>query len=283
MVDFNDDTDGGEESDKTPRQGYEPHPLFPREDFGRESRDIQFISFCRRRSDGVIDFSPEDIPAGEITSWLQVVGPWGGGEYKAIGKNKNHRIVAWSPEKHAEWLLFDTEPRPFTVRDQRDLRSAPTAAPPAPLAPPALTLLEYTLNLLWESQPRPVGAIPPRTALIVELVKSHVARLLLGEQGDCPSRPAAAPPAPLAPPALTSIECALRDLIRELRASPASSLPSMEAVLVTMIKSQRELLRTMLSAVRPQGTGKTDPQPTDLETTVAELLFHALRGTSPKQ
>ena len=68
-----------------PPGGYEPHPLFPREDNSPELRDIQFVSFRRRSSDGTIDNLAEDVPAGEVLTWAEVVGPWGGGEYKPNG------------------------------------------------------------------------------------------------------------------------------------------------------------------------------------------------------
>lgn len=278
MVDFNDDTNGGQGSDKTPRQGYEPHPLFPREDGSPESRDIQFISFCRRRSDGVIDYSPEDISAGEITSWAPVVGPWGGGEYKAVGKDKTHRVVAWSPEKPAEWLMFDTEPKPFTLREQRDRPSPPgAAAPPASFPPPAF-VEAFMIDVIRKDRSSPLSP----EAVMLEMITTQEALRMLREQWPCTSRPAAALPAPLAPPALTPVENALLDLVRELRSAPASSTFSMEAVLVTMITSQGELLRKALSAVRPQGMGKTDPKPTAMETALAAQLLHALRGSSPK-
>jgi hypothetical protein len=61
-----------------PKGGYEPHPLFPRDDDGPEERDICYVTFRRKRTDGRVDNCPEDIPAGEIQSWADVTGPWGG-------------------------------------------------------------------------------------------------------------------------------------------------------------------------------------------------------------
>ena len=124
-----------------PQNGYVPHLLFPRDDSSPEHRDIQFISFRRRRRDGKIDHSPEDIPAGEIHSWYQVVVSWGGGEYKAIGKDKNHLVVACYPEKSDEWARFDGESKPFTCRDPRD----PQDPPSPPLAPAVEAALSGSL------------------------------------------------------------------------------------------------------------------------------------------
>ena len=77
---------------------FEHHPLFPRADGSAETRDITFVSFCRRRaSDQVMQNCPEDIPAREVKSWAQVVEWWGRGDYKAVAKDAKHRTVACSP------------------------------------------------------------------------------------------------------------------------------------------------------------------------------------------
>ncbi len=163
-----------------PPDGYEPHPLFPREDGSPECRDIRFVSFRRRRSDGKIDNSPDDIPAGEIHSWDQVVGPWGGGEYKALGKDKNHRIVAWYPEKSGEWALFDLASKPFTLRDPRDQQSPPIAAPApavaeAPSASLASTPAETALlELLRELRATPSASTFSSDEAVVAMIQAHI-------------------------------------------------------------------------------------------------------------
>lgn len=158
-----------------------PYLLFPRDDSRPERLDIQFVSFRRRRSDGTIDSSPEDIPAGEIHSWDQVIGPWGGGEYKAIGKDKNHRIVACSPEKSDEWALFDGESRPFTFRDPRSPQSLPSAAPspaPATSASLASTSLETELlELLVELRATPSASTLSPDEAIAAMIQAHLAFL----------------------------------------------------------------------------------------------------------
>ena len=217
MVDFDDDMN--RQGSSEPQESYEPHPLFPRNDDGPELRDIHFVSFRRRRSDGKLDNSAKDLPAGEIQSWAQVVGPWGGGEYKAIGKDKNHRVVAWYPEKNGEWMLFDLESKPFTLREQR-----------YHLSPPAV----------------------------------------------------AAPPAPLAPPALTPVEAALFELVRELRSAQALSTFSTETAMVELLKAQGELVRTVLSAVLPQRPGEASTRPTVAPMDMALHLLSALRASAPK-
>jgi hypothetical protein len=163
-----------------PKGGYEPHPLFPRDDDGPEERDICYVTFRRKRTDGRVDNCPEDIPAGEIQSWADVTGPWGGGEYKAIGKDRRHRIVAWYPPKNGEWLLFDQESKPFTLRNGHRYSpavappAAPAAAPPSP--PPSPTAPSATETLMLEilrelrTRPNPSAAPSPTASIEAVLV-----------------------------------------------------------------------------------------------------------------
>ncbi|MEP7119460.1 MAG: hypothetical protein ABJE95_00900 [Byssovorax sp.] len=161
-----------------PQDGYEPHPLFPCEHDGPERRDIRFVSFRRRRSDGKIDNCAEDIPAAEIRSWKQVVGPWGGGEYKALGKDKNHRIVAWYPEKSGEWVLFDGASKPFTLRDPR-YQQSPTSAVPAITAAPSMSPASIPadtvlLELLRELRATPSASTFSHDEPVVAMIQAHI-------------------------------------------------------------------------------------------------------------
>lgn len=196
-----------------PPGGYEPHPLFPRDDDAPEDRDICYVTFRRKRSDGRVDNCPEDIPAGEIQSWADVTGPWGGGEYKVIGKDRRHRIVAWYPPKNGEWLLFDQESRPFTLRNGH--RYSPAVAPPAPpaAAPPAPPPAPPT-------PPAPPGPSPTETLMLEVLRELRAQR----------QNPAPAPPAPPAP----------------------TSAASSDAVLIAMINAQGEMARAALTAALSQ-------------------------------
>jgi hypothetical protein len=126
--------DDGEDREARSGRTYPPHPLFPREDGEPETRDIRFVTFRRRRSDGKVDNCPDDIPADEVRSWAAVIGPWGGGEYKVIGKDDNHRIVAWYPSEKGAWLLFDQPSKPFTLRDERLYGGSIHQPSPAPRA-----------------------------------------------------------------------------------------------------------------------------------------------------
>jgi hypothetical protein len=91
------------------------HPLFPGSD-EPEERDIVWITFERRTADGTVEHLPEDIPRAEVTSWGQVIEWWGGGGYRAIGKDAGHRVAAVYPLGLNEWVHIDGDSLPFTRR-----------------------------------------------------------------------------------------------------------------------------------------------------------------------
>jgi hypothetical protein len=159
---------------------HEPHPLFPRAQGGPERRDIRFVSFLRRRSDDKIDHCAEDFPAGEIRSWDQVLGPWGGGEYQALGKDTYHRVVARYPEKKDEWAVFDGASKPFTVRDPRYQPRPPSAAPaPAVAAAPSASLTSTPaetalLELLLELRAMPSAFTLSPDEAIAAMIQAHI-------------------------------------------------------------------------------------------------------------
>ncbi len=72
---------------------YTPHPLFPRDDGTPEDEDIQFVSFVRRAPDGSVKHSAMDFPAEEMLLWEQVTDLWGGGDYQAVAKDRNHHVI----------------------------------------------------------------------------------------------------------------------------------------------------------------------------------------------
>ena len=161
----------------------EPHPLFPRDDGSLEDRDIQYVTFRRRRTgDRLVQTYPEDLPAHEVRSWVQVVAWWGGGEYKIIGKNAKLQFQAMYPAGAEAWEVFDGESKPFTLRDSSPYASvarAPVPPPPAepPPAPPpaAQSNLEAAVAILSPSGeheiyvgggPNMIGAARPLTWII---------------------------------------------------------------------------------------------------------------------
>lgn len=114
-------------SQPTPKV-YASHPLFPRDDGTPEDADIQFVGFIRRTPDGIIKRSPIDYPADEMQLWEQVTDQWGGGEYQAIAKDRNHRVIRHYPTAN-RWESFDGEPRPM-VKPPRP--GTPTVQAPRP-------------------------------------------------------------------------------------------------------------------------------------------------------
>jgi len=114
------------------------HPLFPRDDGQPETRDIRYVSFQRRREGDSPKFAPEEFAADDVVSWAQVYEWWGGGHYKAVGKNKNHSIICFYPPDR-EWVEMEGESKPLVpVRCATAFRASPQppAASPVPPVPP---------------------------------------------------------------------------------------------------------------------------------------------------
>ena len=233
-----------------PEGGYARHPLFPLEGNGPESRDIQFVSFRRRRTDGRADNCAEDIPAHLIHSWAQVQGPWGGGEYKAMAKDSHHRIVAWAPEKPGEWMLFDGPSKPFTVRGEpyappSFAQPAAVTPPPAPLAPPpaphppdpAMTELlrevrELRAAVASVQAPPPAPPTPPPSSThdpaMIEMIKSQGELLRTVVSAALTPRPVEASAKPSADPMAMAIQ--LISVLRPEPAAKASAEPMTTAI-----------------------------------------------------
>jgi hypothetical protein len=137
---------------------YEGHPFFPLEDGVEETRDIRYVSFTRRPfypdgTKGGVDYCPEDFPLIDFTTWGDVTSRWGGGEYRPVGKNAKHQIVAWGPD----WMPFNFESLPWTKKDgttypmppppkPRGAQAAVTPAAPPP-APPAENAIQAIRDL----------------------------------------------------------------------------------------------------------------------------------------
>jgi hypothetical protein len=272
------DDDGGSEETETQAGSVDPiavataaaghfehHPLFPRDDGSPETRDIQFVSFCRKRTgDQMRQNCPEDIPAHEVKSWAQVVEWWGGGEYKAIAKDRKHRMVAWFPSSGGEWLVFDGDSKPFTLRNGKPYRApalnvahpSADAPPPAPAPTPVvqdrlLGVMTEVLQELRNPRVAPAPAAPPNDGALVAMIQAQsqsnaqIVQTLLSTFAQRPSEPAARPaepttlalqligavqklvPAPVAPPGLAEqipVIKALRELYQPAAVAPANEL-----------------------------------------------------------
>jgi hypothetical protein len=79
---------------------------------------IRYVTFIRRLPDGRVQRAIFDLPVEEIATWEQVVDLWGGGEYQAIAKDANHRVIRHYPGRR-RWMSFTGEPKPMDVRPRR--------------------------------------------------------------------------------------------------------------------------------------------------------------------
>jgi hypothetical protein len=223
----------------------EPHPLFPRDDDRPEDRDIQFITFRRRRAgDRLVQNYPEEIPAHEVRSWAQVVAWWGGGEYKALGKNAKHELVAVHPTGTDEWECFDGESKPFTFRNgspyaehpaqpSRTVEARPAAPAPTPAAAPA-----------------PAPAAPPGLEAQVAVLGAQVSDLVREMRASH-----AAPQAAAAPPPPASNETILVAMIN----AQAQTNRDFQVQMQAAAARESENMRAMMTAVLSQRPAEAKP------------------------
>jgi hypothetical protein len=240
---------------------FEDHPLFPRADGTPETRDIKFVSFCRKRtSDQAMQNCPEDIPARDVKSWAQVVDWWGGGEYKAIAKDAKHRMVAWFPSATGDWLTFDGDSKPFVLRSGKGYSTPGVAgAPPAANAPPAATAPAPT------SQDALLGMM---TQVLQEIRNG---------------RAAPPPPPPAADGALVALiqaqatQAAAASQAQAAQATAASQAQAAQAAATSQANAQ--MMQTLLSVVtqRPAENAVRPAEPT----TLALQLISAVQKLVP--
>lgn len=211
--------------------GFERHPLFPPDDDDPEDRDICYISLRRRASDGSIETLYQDLLARDILSWSDVLRAWGGGEYRAIAKDRDHRIVAWVPEGAGEWIAFLYVPaKPFTLPGERHQR-----VPPDTLAAPRVV----------EAAPPPPAPDPVNAELVELLGELRRDRLL---------RESREPRAAQAP----SLAAATRP---EFQAQPAPAPSAAYVAMVEVLKSQSEHVRRVLIARAETDRTQVDDAP----------------------
>jgi hypothetical protein len=119
--------DGGGGTRETPPARPLPtfeHPLFPDVELKREP---VYVGFRRKGTDGTLLDYPGEVAAADIVSWGQVVDWWGGGEYQAAARDKNHRMIAWFPSEG--FKRFDGDPKPFVKPGSRSAQPAAPAQP----------------------------------------------------------------------------------------------------------------------------------------------------------
>jgi hypothetical protein len=275
-------------------------------------RDIRFVTFQRRRPDGKIDNCPEDIPADEIGSWADVIRPFGGGEYKVVGKGKNRKVVARYPAAPDEWLLFDRPPKPFLVRSARRCArgvAEPTLVPePAPAPAPAPTRAEeIAAEVVRELHASRVTPVSSTEGLLLEMIKQNAetTRTLLtaalGQRAATPPRPdptkfarallcelmqwrAAVTRQPSPQPQSSISEQvstlkALLDLARPVPAPPSQSFVGEFKDLVTTISKEDAAAR--VARANPSGVPESGPAPSRLVVVPGVGLVNVLESELP--
>jgi Meckel syndrome type 1 protein len=241
----------------------EDHPLFPRADGSAETRDIKFVSFCRKRtSDQATQNCPEDIPARDVKSWAQVVEWWGGGEYKAIAKDAKHRIVAWFPNATGDWLTFDGDSKPFVLRNGKGYSTpgAAVAQPTANAAPAApapqdalLGMMTQMLNEFRSSRTAAASTPPAADGALVAMIQAQAAQATATSQANTqimqtlltvvaqrPTEPTTRPAEP------TTLAIQLIGAMQKLVPTPAAA-PGL-AEQIPVIKALRDLYQPAAAA-----------------------------------
>ena len=228
---------GGGEQQALGAQGardlFDPHPLFPRDNDGKpEDRDIKFVGFKRRDpKTGAITTYCEDIPAAEVTSWKQVFGWWGGGHYKAVGKDARHRFQAIFPAS-AEYYVMEGPTKPFVPRD-----FVPEVAAEEEVAAPVVAR-QAALPAAAAPVVPPVPAPTGTEALLIELAREL--------------RESRAQQRPAQDPALVELAREVRELRAERNHAPTA--PD-NTVQVAMINANATLMTTVFKALGGQGDG----------------------------
>jgi hypothetical protein len=226
---------------------FEDHPLFPRHDGTPETRDIVLVSFCRKRtSDQAMQNCPEDIPARDVKSWAQVVEWWGGGDYKAIAKDAKHRMVAWFPNGHGEWLTFDGDSKPFVLRSGKGYSTPATAAAhPSTNAPAA-----------------PPTAAPSSQDAVLSMMAQVLQEIRNGRVA--PPSPPAADGALVALIQAQATQAAAASQAQAAQATAASQAQSAQAAATSQANAQ--MMQTLLSVVtqRPAESAVRPAEPTTL-------------------
>ena len=237
--------------------------------------DIRFVSFVRRLPDGTRKHAPIDFPVEEMVTWAQVVDLWGGGEYQAIAKTENHRVVAHYPTG-GKWMAFAGDPKPM-VRPLRAPRQVDD--PCAPILPagalPRAPTAEREAHAAAHGEPlvAPTAPLPERAPAEPAPTREVAAD---PEAAPAPARETVAAPEPAAPgPAVSirdvelgeragllnpfDIRLRIQRLIREgvlsevsiLRAADGAYLLSREAaVLITLrLKLKRRVQLAVVGAL----------------------------------
>ena len=118
-----------EEEEEDEPVEFRHHAMFPRDDDAPETRDIVRIQLLRMLPDGTVQTCPDQFQASDLPHWGEVYRRFGGGKYRAKGRNAKMQWQAESPGG-SDWHVFDGASKPFAVNPVE------MAAVPAPPAPP---------------------------------------------------------------------------------------------------------------------------------------------------
>ena len=132
-VEEDEDEGEDEEEEEEEAPAYKHHAMFPRDDDGPETRDIVWIQLLRMLPDGTVQTCPDQFQASDLPHWGEVYRRFGGGKYRALGRNAKMQWQAASPGG-SDWHVFDGASKPFAVNPVEV--AAPPAPPPAPAPPP---------------------------------------------------------------------------------------------------------------------------------------------------
>ena len=225
------------------------HAMFPRDDDGPETRDIAWIQLLRMLPDGTVQTCPDQFRAPELPHWGEVYRRFGGGKYRAKGRNAKMQWQAESPGG-SDWHVFDGASKPFAVNPV-EVPSAPApAAPIAPAAPP----------------PAPASSGPTVAEALVALsgVISSVATALI-------SRPA--PPPPPAPDNTLAVA-----MMNNMAAQSQASAKATSDVLVALLSKDDKQDNSSLVAVLNASAETTRAQAAAQNTLLTAVLSQKQPG-----
>ena len=225
------------------------HAMFPRDDDGPETRDIAWIQLLRMLPDGTVQTCPDQFRAAELPHWGEVYRRFGGGKYRAKGRNAKMQWQAESPGG-SDWHVFDGASKPFAVNPV-EVPSAP--APAAPIAPAA-------------PAPPPASSGPTVAEALVALsgVISSVATALI-------SRPA--PPPPPAPDNTLAVA-----MMNNMAAQSQASAKATSDVLVALLSKDDKQDNSSLVAVLNASAETTRAQAAAQNTLLTAVLSQKQPG-----
>ena len=178
-----------EEEDDEPAE-FRHHAMFPRDDDAAETRDIVWIQLLRMLPDGTVQTCPDQFQASDLPHWGEVYRRFGGGKYRAKGRNAKMQWQAESPGG-SDWHVFDGASKPFAVNPVEMAAVPAPPAPPVPVPPPpppahsgpglaeAITALGGVISTVATAlinRPAPAAAPAPDNSLAVAMMNNMAAQ-----------------------------------------------------------------------------------------------------------